>query len=154
MYLSLSLKVFSKCICHCLCLLYLCSSLFFCWSVHVFSSLWSNVSKVKSLKDCSLKVFSKCICHCLCHCLCICLRRCLFVGQVMFSYDPNQFSEVLDWSGRPEGFDSRTANIPEQLMTKVGLDHLSVGYFLFTCCPNIWCLMSFQVGWHIPKTRK
>ena len=28
----------------------------FCWSRHVFSSLWSNVSKVKSLKDRSLVV--------------------------------------------------------------------------------------------------
>ena len=64
MYLSLSLC--------------LSSSLSFCWSGHVFSSPWSNVSKVKSLKDCSLKVFSKCICHC----LCICLRHCLFVGHV------------------------------------------------------------------------
>ena len=110
-----SLKVFSKCICHCLCLLYLSSSLSFCWSGHVFSSLWSNVSKVKSLKDCSLKVFSKCIC--LCHC--ICLRRCLFVRQVMFSYDPNQFCRVSVWSGRPEGFESNTIT---QSMTKVGLD--------------------------------
>ena len=53
-------------------------SLSFCWSGRVFSSLWSNVSKVKSLKDCSLKVFFKCICHCHCLCICICLRRCLF----------------------------------------------------------------------------
>ena len=60
--------------------LWLSSSLSFCWSGHIFSSPWSNVLKVKSLKDCSLKVFSKCICHC----LYICLRRCLFVGQVMF----------------------------------------------------------------------
>ena len=49
--------------------LWLSSSLSFCWSGHVFSSPWSNVSKVKSLKDCSLKVFSKCIC--ICHCLCL-----------------------------------------------------------------------------------
>ena len=49
-------------------------SLSFCWSGHVSSSLWSNVSKVTSLKDRSLKVLSKCIClcHCLCHCLCFC----------------------------------------------------------------------------------
>ena len=85
-----SLKVFSKCICHCLCLLYLSSLLSFCWSGHVFSSLWSNVSKVKSLKDRSLKVFSKC------HCLC----RCLFAGQVMFLHDPHQFCEVRVCSGR------------------------------------------------------
>ena len=41
-----TLKLFSKCIC-----------LSFCWSGHVSSPLWSNVSKVKSLKDRSLKVF-------------------------------------------------------------------------------------------------
>ena len=64
--------------------LYLSSSLFFCWSARVFSSLRSNVSKVKSLKDCSLKLFSKCNCHCHCLCLCICLYPCVFVGQVMF----------------------------------------------------------------------
>ena len=83
MYLSLSLY------------LSLSSSLSFCWSGHVFSSLWSNVSRVKSLKDCSLKVFSKCNCHChcLCLCLCICLRRCLFVGQVMFSHHSDQMSQ-------------------------------------------------------------
>ena len=75
------------------------------------------MSKKKSLKDCSLKVFSKCICHC----LCICLRRCLFVGQVMFSYDPNQFCRVSDWSGRPEGFESTTMS---ESMTKVGLELL------------------------------
>ena len=48
MYLSLSLSL-SLC---------LSSSLSFCWSGHIFSSAWSNVSKVKSIKDCSLKVFS------------------------------------------------------------------------------------------------
>ena len=78
------------------------SSLYFCWPGHVFSSLWSNVSKVKSLKDCSLKVFSKC--HCLCLCLCICLCRCVFVGQVMFLHDPHQFCKVLIWSGRLKVF--------------------------------------------------
>ena len=56
----------------------------FCWSGHVFSSLWSNVWEVKSLKDCSLKVFSKCICHC--HCLCVCLRVCVFVWVLSLSY--------------------------------------------------------------------
>ena len=95
-------------------------SLFFCWSGHVFSSLWSNVSKVKSLKDCSLKVFFKCICHC--HCICIC--RCLFVGQVMFSHDPHQFCKVSVWSGRPEGFESITANNQEQSVTKAGIELL------------------------------
>ena len=40
----------------------------FCYPCHVFSSLWSNVSKVKSLKDRSSKVFSKCVCHWNCHC--------------------------------------------------------------------------------------
>ena len=66
-------------------------SLFFCWSGHVFSSLWSNVWKVKSLKYRSLKVFFKCICHCICHCLC--LRHCLFVGQVVFSHHPDKMSQ-------------------------------------------------------------
>jgi len=42
----------------------------------VFSSLWANVSKVTSLKDCSFRVFSKCICHCHCLCICICLCIC------------------------------------------------------------------------------
>ena len=52
---------------------------------------WSNVSKVKSLKDRSLKLLSKCICHCLC--LWLCLRRCLLVGQVIFSHHSNQMSQ-------------------------------------------------------------
>ena len=56
------LGVFSKCICHRHCL---CVCLSHCFLL-ARSSLWSNVSKVKSLKDRSLKVFSKCICHCLC----------------------------------------------------------------------------------------
>ena len=43
------------------------------------SSLWSNVSKVKSLKDGSLKEFSICICLCHCLCLCICLCHCIFL---------------------------------------------------------------------------
>ena len=115
-----SLKVLSKCLCHYLCLLYLSSSLSFCWSGHVFSSLWSNVSRVKSLKDGSLKVFSKCICHCICICLC----RCFLVDQVMFSHHPHQFGEVSVWSGRPECFESITVNMPEQLVTKVGLGQL------------------------------
>ena len=38
--------VFSECLCP-------------CWSCHVSSSLWSNVSKVTSLKERPLKVFSK-----------------------------------------------------------------------------------------------
>ena len=69
---SLPLGLLSKCICHrhglCLCL---CCCLFV-GSGHVLLSLWSNVSKVKSLKDCSLKVFSKCNCHCLCLWICLC----------------------------------------------------------------------------------
>ena len=79
MYLSLSLSLS----------LYLSWSLSFCWSGHVFSSLWSNVSKVKSLKDRSLKVFSKCICHC----LCLCLSSCPFVGQVRFSQHSDQMPQ-------------------------------------------------------------
>ena len=55
MYLSLSL--------------YLSFSLSFCWSGNVFSSLWSNASKVNSLQNCYLRVFSKRICHCICLCL-------------------------------------------------------------------------------------
>ena len=96
MYLSLSL--------------YLSSPLSFCWSGHVFSSLWSNVSKVKSLKNCTLKVLSKCNCHChcLCLCLCICLCSCVFVGQVMFLHDFHQFCKISVWSGRLEGFESNT----------------------------------------------
>ena len=88
-------------------------SLSFCWSGHVFTSLWSNVSKVKSLKHCSLKVFSRCNCHCHCHCLClcICLCRCVFVGQVIFLHDPHQFCKISVWSERPEGFESITANM-------------------------------------------
>ena len=77
--------MFSKCICHRHCL------------SHYFylarSSLWPNVSKVKSLKDRSLKVFSKCICHCLC------LSCCLFVGQVMFSHHSDQMPQ---WSKVPK----------------------------------------------------
>ena len=70
--------------------LYLSSSLLlsFCWSGHVFSSLWSNVSKAKNL---SLGVFSKCICHR--HCICLRLCCCLFVGQVMFSHRSDQMSQ-------------------------------------------------------------
>ena len=92
MYLSLSL--------------YLSFSLSFCWSGHVSSSLWSNVSKFKSLKYCSLKVLSKCICHCLCHCHChcACLRRCLFAGQVMFSHRPDQMSQRSKVSKILRGF--------------------------------------------------
>ena len=73
--------------------MYLSLSLFlplsFCWSGFVFSSIWSNVSKVKdkSLKNSSLKVFSKCICHCQYHCLC------LSVGQVVFSNHSDQLSQ-------------------------------------------------------------
>ena len=54
-------------------------SLSFSLSGHVFSSLWSNVSEVKSLKDRSLKVFSKCICHH--HCLCVCLSHCFLLAR-------------------------------------------------------------------------
>ena len=96
-------RVFSKCLQKSLIggvlLMYLSSSLYlfsslllsFCWSGHVFSLLWSNVSKAKSLKDCSLKVFFKCICHCLC--ICLCLRCCFFVGQIMFSHHSDQMSQ-------------------------------------------------------------
>ena len=34
-------------------------SLSYCWSRHVFSSLWSNVSRVISFWDCSLEMFFK-----------------------------------------------------------------------------------------------
>ena len=54
-------------------------SSYFCWSVHVPSSLWSNVSKVTRLWGRSLMVFYKCICLCHCLCLCICLCICLFL---------------------------------------------------------------------------
>ena len=76
MYLSLSLS------------LSLSLWLSFCWSGHVFSSPWSNVSKVKSLKDCSLKVFSKCICHCLCICLCSLSLSFCWSGHV-FAWPPS-----------------------------------------------------------------
>ena len=85
MYLSLSLSLSLS--------LYLSLSLSFCWSGHVSSSLWSNVSKVTSLKDRSLKVLSKCICLCHCLCLCICLCHCLFVGQVMSPHYSDQMSQ-------------------------------------------------------------
>ena len=64
-------------------------SLSFCWSGHVFSSLWSNASMVKSHKDRSLEVFSKYIFNCLCLC------HCLFVGQVMFPHHSDQMSQWL-----------------------------------------------------------
>ena len=44
------LRVFSKFLCHCLCL-----SLSFGWSSQVSSSIWSNVSKVTSLWDSSFR---------------------------------------------------------------------------------------------------
>ena len=69
--LDRSLKVFTKCICLCLCI-------FFWWG-HVFSSLWSNVSKITSLQNRSLNVFSKYICLCLC----------LFFGHVMSPHHSN-----------------------------------------------------------------
>ena len=83
-----SLTVFPKCIylCHCLCIC-LCHCLF--WSVHVFSSLWSDVSKVTSLWGRSLKMFSKCIF--LCHCLCLCL--CLFFGHFMSPHHSHHMSQ-------------------------------------------------------------
>ena len=34
-----------------------------------------------------------------------------FVDHIMFSHDPHQFCEVSVWSGRPEGFESNTANM-------------------------------------------
>ena len=71
---------------HCLCLC-LCHCHCFFLSGHVFLSLWSNVSKVINLKDCSLRVLYNCLCLCLCHCHCYChchcLCHCLFVGHVM-----------------------------------------------------------------------
>ena len=65
-------------------------SLSFCWSGHAFSSLWWNVSKVKSLRDRSLKVFSKCICHCLYLCICICCCCTWSGGRVMFFHHSDQ----------------------------------------------------------------
>ena len=58
-----SLGVFSKCISHYLCPFFFFLIVFCCWSGHVFSSLWSNISKVKSAKDRSLKRI--CYCHCI-----------------------------------------------------------------------------------------
>ena len=74
-------------------------SMSFCWSGHVSSSLWSNVSKVTSLWGCSFKVFSKCICLCLCHRLCLCLCQCHFVGQVMSPHHSDQMSQRSQVSG-------------------------------------------------------
>ena len=67
----------------------------FCWSGHVSSSLWSNVSMVTGLLGRSFRVFSKCLCHCLCLCLChcLCLCNCLFVGQVMSPHHSDQMSQ-------------------------------------------------------------
>ena len=42
----------------------------------------------------------------------------------MFSHDPHQFCNVLVWSGRPKGFESNTVNMPEQPVSKVGLELL------------------------------
>ena len=42
----------------------------------------------------------------------------------MFSHDPHQFCKVSVWSGRPEGFESITANNQEQSVTKVGIELL------------------------------
>ena len=102
-------RVFSKCLQKSLIggvlLMYLSSSLYlfsslllsFCWSGHVFSLLWSNVSKVKSLKE---------ICHCHCLCLCICL---CWSGHVS-SWLPSVLQDFgLVWkAGRLEGFESNT----------------------------------------------
>ena len=73
--------------------LYLSLSLSFCWSRHVPSSLWSNVSKVTRLGGRSLKVFFKCISLCHCHYLCICLCHCIFVDQVMSIHHSEQMSQ-------------------------------------------------------------
>ena len=65
--------VFSECLC-------------LCWSCHVSSSLWSNVSKVTSLKERPLKVFSKCLCLCL-------------FCQIMSSHHSDQMSQGLPLKG-------------------------------------------------------
>ena len=128
MYLSLSLS------------LSLSSPLSFCWSGHVFSSPWSNVSKVKSLKDRSLKVFSKCHCHCLCLCicLCICLCCCVFVGLVMLLHDQHQFCKISVWSGRPEGFEryfSATIRIDQSAAAADGqINGRLCSSYIFPCC--------------------
>ena len=46
-------------LCHCLCLLslHLSLSLSSCWSSHVSSSLWSRISRVTSLSQCSMVMF-------------------------------------------------------------------------------------------------
>ena len=75
-YLRLSLSLL-------LLLLLLSLSLSFCWSGHVFSSLWSNVSKAKSLEDCSLKVFVDVFV----------IAFVFVVGQVIFSHHSDQMSQ-------------------------------------------------------------
>ena len=54
-----SYRVFSKCICHCVCIPHrlLSLSLSFCWSGHVSSSPSSHVSRVTSLWECCMLVF-------------------------------------------------------------------------------------------------
>ena len=89
MYLSLSLSVS----------LYLSLSLSFFGSGHVSSSLWSNVSEVTSLWDCSLVEFPKCICLCHCLCLRIYLCHCFFLGQVMSPHHSDQISQRSQVSG-------------------------------------------------------
>ena len=68
-------------------------------------SQWSRVSKI-ALSKCSLNVFVIVFF--------IVFVVFLFVDQVMFSHDPHQFCEVSVWCGRPEGFESNTANMQEQ----------------------------------------
>ena len=70
--------------------LYFSLSLSLALYLYVSSSLWSNVSKVKRLLDCSLKALSKCICLCHCLCLCLCLCHCIFFVQVMSPHHSDQ----------------------------------------------------------------
>ena len=66
-------------------------SLSFCWSGHVFSPLWSIVSKVPSLKYCAFWGCSLYIFLCLCPWLILC--HCHFVGQGVSPHHSDWLSE-------------------------------------------------------------
>ena len=111
---SQRLKVFSKMYLKLSLSLYLSLSLSFCWSSHVFSSLWSNVSKVKSLNDCSLKVFSKCNCHC--------LFLCLIVVFLLEGFESNTANMQNSDQGRPTAARAAKKRGPKgnQILNKMG----------------------------------
>ena len=69
-------------------------SLSFCWSGHVPSSFWKNVSKGTSLLDHSLKKFSTCICAW--HCLYLCLFVFVIVFVIVFFWSCHVSSSL--WS--------------------------------------------------------